>query len=144
MIFHYFLIQIKINIIRAIFNLNSTPPIIKKRAVFKIIFRCLSKLIYAHFAYRICGHIVKGFKLKELTFLYHKLVKRSHFNTSAVIHNDYAVGISYCRQPVRNDKRCSAFCQMIYRLLSEVLISIGEKKNPGRDYGRLKHILGNE
>ena len=34
--------------------------------------------------------------------------------------------------------------QMIYRLLSEVLISIGEKKNPGRDYGRLKHILGNE
>mgnify|MGYP004471269261 FL=1 len=34
--------------------------------------------------------------------------------------------------------------QMLYRLLSEVLISIGEKKNPGRDYGRLKHILGNE
>lgn len=34
--------------------------------------------------------------------------------------------------------------QMIYRLLSEVLISIVEKKNPGRDYGRLKHILGNE
>ncbi len=34
--------------------------------------------------------------------------------------------------------------QMIYRLLSEVLISIGEKKNPGRDYGRLKDILGNE
>ena len=34
--------------------------------------------------------------------------------------------------------------QMLYRLLSEVLISIGEKKNPGRDYGRLKDILGNE
>ena len=34
--------------------------------------------------------------------------------------------------------------QMLYRLLSEVLISIEEKKNPGRDYGRLKHILGNE
>ena len=34
--------------------------------------------------------------------------------------------------------------QMLYRLLSEVLISIGEKKNPGSDYGRLKHILGNE
>ena len=34
--------------------------------------------------------------------------------------------------------------QMLYRLLSEVLISIGEKKNPARDYGRLKHILGNE
>ena len=34
--------------------------------------------------------------------------------------------------------------EWLYRLLSEVLISIGEKKNPGRDYGRLKHILGNE
>ena len=34
--------------------------------------------------------------------------------------------------------------QMLYRLLSEVLISIGEKKNPGRDYGRLKDILENE
>lgn len=34
--------------------------------------------------------------------------------------------------------------QMLYRLLSEVLISIGEKKNPGRDYGRLKNILENE
>ena len=34
--------------------------------------------------------------------------------------------------------------QMLYRLLSEVLISIGEKKNLGRDYGRLKDILENE
>lgn len=34
--------------------------------------------------------------------------------------------------------------QMLYRLLSEILISIGEKKNLGRDYGRLKDILENE
>lgn len=34
--------------------------------------------------------------------------------------------------------------QMLYRLLSEILISIGEKKNPDRDYERLKDILGNE
>lgn len=34
--------------------------------------------------------------------------------------------------------------QMLYRLLSEVLISIGEKKNPGRDYDKLKDILANE
>ena len=34
--------------------------------------------------------------------------------------------------------------QMLYRLLSEILISIGEKKNMGRDYGRLKDILENE
>lgn len=34
--------------------------------------------------------------------------------------------------------------QIIYRLLSEILISIGEKKNPGRDYGKLKDILENE
>lgn len=34
--------------------------------------------------------------------------------------------------------------QTIYRLLSEILVSIGEKKNPGRDYGKLKDILENE
>ena len=31
--------------------------------------------------------------------------------------------------------------QMLYCLLSEILISIGEKKNPERDYGKLKDIL---
>lgn len=34
--------------------------------------------------------------------------------------------------------------QTMYRLLSEILVSIGEKKNPGRDYGKLKDILENE
>lgn len=34
--------------------------------------------------------------------------------------------------------------QIIYRLLSEILISIGERKNPGRGYGKLKDILENE
>ena len=33
--------------------------------------------------------------------------------------------------------------QIMYRLLSEILISIGEKKNPDRDYGKLKDILSN-
>lgn len=34
--------------------------------------------------------------------------------------------------------------QMLYCLLSEILISIGEKKNPERDYGKLKDILDNK
>lgn len=34
--------------------------------------------------------------------------------------------------------------QTIYRLLSEILVSIGEKKNPQRDYGKLRDILKNE
>ena len=34
--------------------------------------------------------------------------------------------------------------QILYCLLSEILISIGEKKNLERDYGKLKDILDNK